>query len=215
MSADFGLDPRRTDPEYHKHGGFPVFEAAEPGPGFGRFLAAMRRAQDLAVSADAEPEVWDEAADRIEALVELLEPHCAAEGVGPANRVPSLPGAGSLLAPPWTVTKFGPDGVELEVTFSRFHVGGNSAVHGGVLPMLFDSMFGMVIHATGRPISRTAFLHVDYRRVTPIDTVLTARGWLREADGRKAFVNAELLDGDGNVLAESNGLMIRLLPGQP
>jgi acyl-CoA thioesterase FadM len=76
-------------------------------------------------------------------------------------------------------------------------------------------MFGMVIHATGRPISRTAFLHVDYRKVTPIDTVLTARGWLREAEGRKAFVNAELLDADGNVLAESNGLMIRLLPGQP
>lgn len=89
--------------------------------------------------------------------------------------MPSLPGAGSLLMPPWTVTKFEADGVELEVTFSRYHVGGNSAVHGGVLPLLFDSMFGMVIHATGRPISRTAFLHVDYRRVTPIDTVLTAR----------------------------------------
>ena len=129
--------------------------------------------------------------------------------------MPSLPGAGSLLMPPWTVTKFEADGVELEVTFSRYHVGGNSAVHGGVLPLLFDSMFGMVIHATGRPISRTAFLHVDYRRVTPIDTVLTARGWLREAEGRKAWVNAELLDADGNVLAESNGLMIRLLPGQP
>ena len=215
MSADFGLDPRRVDPEYDRHGGFPLFEAAEPGPGFERFLTAMRRAQDLAVSTNPEPDTWDEAADRVEDLVKLLEPYVAGEGVGPANRVPTLPGAGSLLMPPWTVTKFEADGVELEVTFSRYHVGGNSAVHGGVLPLLFDSMFGMVIHATGRPISRTAFLHVDYRRVTPIDTVLTARGWLREAEGRKAFVNAELLDADGNVLAESNGLMIRLLPGQP
>lgn len=215
MSSDYGLDPRRVDPEYDRHGGFPVFEAADPGPGFGRFLTAMRAAQDLAVSTNPDPETWNEAADRVEELVKLLDPYRAREGVGPSNRVPSLPGAGSLLMPPWTVTKFEADGIELEVTFSRYHVGGNSAVHGGVLPLLFDSMFGMVIHATGRPISRTAFLHVDYRRVTPIDTVLTARGWLREAEGRKAFVNAELLDADGNVLAESNGLMIRLLPGQP
>ncbi|QZY46793.1 PaaI family thioesterase [Mycolicibacterium austroafricanum] len=213
--TDFGLDPRRVDPEYDRHGGFPVFEAADPGPGFARFLAAMRQAQDLAVSVNPDPDTWDDAADRVEELVKLLDPYRAGEGVGPANRVPSLPGAGSLLMPPWTVTRFEADGVELEVTFSRYHVGGNSAVHGGVLPLLFDSMFGMVIHATGRPISRTAFLHVDYRKVTPIDTVLTARGWLRDTEGRKAFVNAELLDADGNVLAESNGLMIRLLPGQP
>ncbi|ALI24577.1 hypothetical protein XA26_07170 [Mycolicibacterium fortuitum] len=175
----------------------------------------MRRAQDLAVSANPDSDTWDDAADRAEELVKLLGPYEAAEGVGPANRVPSLPGVGSLLMPPFTVSKFEPEGVELKVEFSRFHVGGNYAVHGGVLPLLFDSVFGMVIHAAGRPISRTAFLHVDYRKVTPIDTVLTARGWVREAEGRKAFVNAELRDPDENLLAEANGLMLRLLPGQP
>lgn len=200
---------------FEQHGGFPVFEPADPGPGFARFLTAMRRAQDLAVSADPDSDTWDDAADRAEELVKLLGPYEAAEGVGPANRVPSLPGAGSLLMPPWTMSKFEPEGVELKVEFSRFHVGGNYAVHGGVLPLLFDSVFGMVIHAAGRPISRTAFLHVDYRKVTPINTALTARGWVREAEGRKAFVNAELRDPDENLLAEANGLMIRLLPGQP
>lgn len=213
--SDYGLDPRRADPDYDRHGGFPVFEPAEPGPGFERFLTAMRRSQDLAVSADPDQQTWDRAADLAEQLVDLLAPHDAPEGVGPANRVPSLPGAGSLLMPPYRVTRFEADGVELEVEFSRFSVGGNKAVHGGVLPLLFDSVFGMVIHATGRPISRTAFLHVEYRKVTPIDTVLTARGWVREAEGRKAFVNAELRDPDGSLLAEANGLMIRLLPGQP
>lgn len=220
--SDYGLDPRRVsqpfdpdDPDYDKHGGFPVFEAASPGPGFGRFLAGMRRLQDLAVSTDPDPAAWEDAADKVEALVAELEPFQAAEGVGPAQRVPELPGAGSLLMPPWFVDKFEPDGVELRVTFSRYHVGGNSAVHGGVLPLLFDSVFGMIIHATGRPISRTAFLHVDYRAVTPIDTELYARGWLREAEGRKAFVNADLRDGQGTLLAEAHGLMLRLLPGQP
>ena len=204
-----------TDPDYDRHGGFPVFEPADPGPGFGRFLTSMRRLQDLAVSADPDSQTWDDAAARVEALVALLEPTEAAEGVGPANRVVELPGGGSLLMPPFRVVDFQPEGVELTVQFSRFHVGGNYAVHGGVLPLLFDSVFGMVIHAGGRPISRTGFLHVDYRKVTPIDTKLTARGWIREVDGRKAFVNAELRDPDGNLLAEANGLMIMLLPGQP
>jgi acyl-coenzyme A thioesterase PaaI-like protein len=208
-------DPHLLDPDYDKHGGFPKFEAADPGPGFGRFLAAMRRAQDLAVSADPDKETWEKAADHAEALVDLLGPFDAPEGVGPANRVPSLPGAGSLLMPPYRVTKFDPEAVELTVAFSRYHVGGNYAVHGGVLPLMFDSVFGMVIHATGRPISRTGFLHVDYRKVTPIDTELTVRGWVRSAEGRKSFVNAEMRDPEGNLLAEANGLMIRLLPGQP
>ncbi|MDG5482243.1 PaaI family thioesterase [Mycolicibacterium gadium] len=208
-------DPRLVDPDYDKHGGFPNFQVAEPGPGFGRFLSAMRRAQDFAVSADPDTGTWEQAADRAEELVKLLDPFEAAEGVGPANRVPSLPGSGSLLMPPYRVTKFEADGVELTVQFSRYHVGGNYAVHGGVLPLMFDSMFGMVIHASGRPISRTGFLHVDYRAVTPIDAPLTMRGWVREVEGRKAFVNAELRDRDEKLLAEANGLMIRLLPGQP
>jgi acyl-coenzyme A thioesterase PaaI-like protein len=208
-------DPHLLDPDYDKHGGFPNFEPAEPGPGFARFLTAMRRAQDLAVSAAPDSDTWDRAADAAEELVGLLDEFEAPEGVGPANRVPTLPGAGSLLMAPYRVTKFDAEAVEMTVQFSRYHVGGNYAVHGGVLPLMFDSMFGMVIHATGRPISRTGFLHVDYRKVTPIDMELTVRGWVREAQGRKAFVNAEMRDPEGDVTAEAHGLMIRLLPGQP
>ncbi|BBZ79244.1 thioesterase [Mycolicibacterium anyangense] len=211
MSAD-DIQP---DPDYYKHGGFPKFQPADPGPGFGRFVEAMRRIQDLAVSADADSDTWVTAAERAEELAALLEPFEAAEGVGPASRVPDLPGGGSLLMPPFRLVTMAPEGVEVTVQFSRFHVGGNYAVHGGVLPLMFDSMFGMVIHATGRPISRTAFLHVDYRNVTPIDVALTVRGWLDRVEGRKAFVNAELTAPDGTILAQAHGLMVRLLPGQP
>lgn len=208
-------DPKELDPEYEHHGGFPEYGPASPGPGFGRFVAAMRRLQDLAVSADPGDDVWDDAADRAAALVEVLGTFQAEEGKAPAGRTPDLPGMGSLLLPPWTLTRYAPDGVEMTGYFSRFHVGGNHAVHGGVLPLLFDHMFGMISHAAGRPISRTAFLHVDYRKVTPIDTPLVVRGRVTSTEGRKAFVAAELVDGDDAVLAEANGLMVRLLPGQP
>jgi acyl-coenzyme A thioesterase PaaI-like protein len=215
------FDPTQLDPEYEHHGGFPEYGPASPGPGFGRFVAAMRRLQDLAVSADPgqnSQDVWDDAADRATALVGLLDPFQSDEGEAPAGRTPDLPGMGSLLLPPWTLTRYSPDGVEMTGYFSRFHVGGNHAVHGGVLPLLFDHMFGMISHAAGRPISRTAFLHVDYRKITPIDAPLLARGRVTSTEGRKAFVAAELVDAGGSsdaLLAEANGLMVRLLPGQP
>lgn len=196
-----------------ERGGFPNFQVLDEPPGFGRFVTAMRRAQDLAVSTDM-PD-WDAAADRVEDLIAHLAPHEKPGGTAPAGRVASLPGAGSILMPPWEIRRFGPEEVVAGVAFSRYHVGGNNAVHGGMVAMMFDVMCGIIIHAIGRPISRTAFLHVDYRNITPIDVPLTVRGWASRMEGRKTFVNAELTDGSGTLLAEANGLMVRLLPGQP
>jgi len=206
-------DPHELDPDYDKHGGFPRFQVLDEPAGFGRFVMAMRCAQDLAVSADVAD--WDQAADRAEDLVAFLAPHEVPGGVAPAGRVASLPGAGSILMPPWEIRRFDAEIVEIGVQFSRYHVGGNNAVHGGMVAMMFDVMCGIIIHAIGRPISRTAFLHVDYRNVTPIDVPLTVRGWASKIEGRKTFVNSELTDADGMILAEANGLMVRLLPGQP
>lgn len=204
------------DPDYVKHGGFPSYDIAEPGPGFGKFVAAMRRLQDLSVSTDlGDDDKWEEAAERTEELVKFLDPFQVPEGVAPAGRAPALPGMGSLLMPPWRMTKFNADGVEMRGQFSRFYVGGNMAVHGGVIPLVFDWLCGMVVHAAGRPISRTAFLKVDYRKVTPIDTPLVVRGRVDSTEGRKAFISGELLDTDGKLLAEVHALMLRLLPGQP
>jgi acyl-coenzyme A thioesterase PaaI-like protein len=207
--------PEALDLDYQHHGGFPNYEAAQPGPGFGRFVTAMRRLQDLAVSTDPDDDTWDTAAEQAEGLVKLLDPFQAPEGVAPAGRVPWLPGMGSLLMPPWRFTKFDADGVELRGHFSRYYVGGNMAVHGGVIPLVFDWLCGMVVHASGRPISRTAFLKVDYRRVTPIDTPLIVRGRVTETEGRKAFIAGELVDETDTLLAEVHALMVRLLPGQP
>jgi acyl-coenzyme A thioesterase PaaI-like protein len=203
------------DPDYRKHGGFPDYEVADPPESFVRFVGTMRRLQELAVSANASEDDWDKAADRAEEIVELLAPFEALEGVPPAGRSHKLPGMGSLLMPPWMLTRYRPDGVEMRGQFSRYCVGGNSAVHGGVLPLLFDWLFGMVVHASNRPISRTAFLNVDYRKVTPIDQPLVVRGRVDSTEGRKAFVSGELADADGALLAEGRGLMVRLLPGQP
>ena len=82
-------DPHDLDPDYDRHGGFPRYEPVEEPPGFGRFVEAMRRAQDLAVSAVGAD--WDAAAGSVEELVGFLAPHRSPDGIGPAGRIATLP----------------------------------------------------------------------------------------------------------------------------
>jgi acyl-coenzyme A thioesterase PaaI-like protein len=204
-----------TDTAPEVRGGFPEVKPVDAPPELGRFVAAMRRLQDLTVSTDPESAMWATAAERIEDLCALLQEHQVPEGRAPAGRVIDLPGLGHPLLPPWTVTDFGPDGVTMEGLFTRSHVGGNNAVHGGMIPLLYDWHFGMIVSTAGLSPSRTAYLHVDYRNITPIDEPLTAYGRIAEIDGRKAFVTATMTAADGTLLTEANGLMVRLLPHQP
>jgi len=204
-----------TDTAPEVRGGFPEVKPVDAPPELGRFVAAMRRLQDLTVSTDPESAMWATAAERIEDLCALLQEHQVPEGRAPAGRVIDLPGLGHPLLPPWTVTDFGPDGVTMEGLFTRSHVGGNNAVHGGMIPLLYDWHFGMIVSTAGLSPSRTAYLHVDYRNITPIDEPLTAYSRIAEIDGRKAFVTATMTAADGTLLSEANGLMVRLLPHQP
>ncbi|WP_375540241.1 PaaI family thioesterase [Nocardia sp. XZ_19_385] len=200
---------------YEKHGGFPKVSQAEIGTNFGPFVEAMRTLQDLTVCVDAPDEVFGAALAKANELIDLLEPHRAPELQGPAGRAVKLPGRGSLLLLPWRTVEAGPDGITMAGEFRRFHLGGNGAAHGGVLPLLFDDLLGMIVHYAGRPISRTAYLHVNYRKITPLETPLTVRGRVDRTEGRKTFITAELVDEQGEVLADCEGLMVQLLPWQP
>ncbi len=209
MSEKAGQD------EYEHHGGFPRFTPAEVGPEYGRLLEALRTLQDLAVSTDPSPEVTALVAKQVEELNEQLKPFEVAEGEAPAGRAITLPGRGSLLMLPWTIEKFDAEGVRSRGVFRRFHLGGNGAAHGGTLPLLFDDLFGLIQHAYGRPISRTAYLHINYRKITPLNTELVIEGSVDRVEGRKTFISAELKDTDGNLLADCEALMVQLLQGQP
>jgi hypothetical protein len=61
---------------------------------------------------------------------------------------------------------------------------------------------------------RTAFLHVDYRKIVSIETKLQVDAGVVRVEGRKVFIAGRLLDGVV-VLAEANALLDKLNPGQP
>jgi hypothetical protein len=194
--------------------GFPELKPIAAPPELARFTAAVRRLQDLAVATNPPSSVWTDTTERIERICDELDPFVVSDAQAPAGRAIELPGLGSPLLPPWTIRSSDEGGVTMEGHFSRYHVGGNMAVHGGVIPLFYDWHFGMIVSAAGRPISRTAYLHVEYRAVTPIDVPLISRGHIERIDGRKAFITATMTDLEGTVLSEANGLMIKLLPHQ-
>jgi acyl-coenzyme A thioesterase PaaI-like protein len=209
------MDTAMTDTAPEVRGGFPEVKPVDAPLELGRFVAAMRRLQDLTVSTNPDSATWATAAERMEDLCALLQDHQVPEGRAAAGRVIDLTGLGHPLLPPWTITDSGPDGVTMEGLFTRSHVGGNNAVHGGMIPLFYDWHFGMIVSTAGLSPSRTAYLHVDYRNITPIDEPLTAHDRIADIDGRKAFVTATITAADGTLLTEANGLMVSLLPHQP
>jgi acyl-coenzyme A thioesterase PaaI-like protein len=145
----------------------------------------------------------------------LLLPYETDEWSSPSGRRMDLPNRGSVLGIPAKYKKTGDDRIRGVAQFRRFHLGRNGAVHGGCIAQLFDSLLGYTAFRLTRSLyQRTAFLHVDYRAIVPIETELQVDAGVDRVDGRKMFLTGRLLNGEA-VLAEANALFVKLNPGQP
>ncbi|MCE5289620.1 MAG: PaaI family thioesterase [Nocardiaceae bacterium] len=189
--------------------GFKNLKLTRPTPQFTEFLETLRTVQDLAVAVNAPDEILAEATLQAQALIDMLESHAAPEGTSFAGRAVA-PGRGHLMLPAWRVDTWSADGVRAKGTFRRYHLGGNGAAHGGAIALLFDEMCGMAIFAARKPVARTAYLHVNYRNLTPLDVELTVETRIDRSEGRKRFVVSTLTSPDGTVLADAEALMIEL-----
>ena len=170
--------------------------------------------QDRFTAAQPPPQAAAQAAALLESVATLLEPFAVGERDQIAGRRLDLPGRGQTLVPPFYVDEWDSVSVRGRVTFTRFYLGGNGAAHGGVLPLFFDEVLGRLANVAGRRRSRTAYLHVDYRKITPIGKELRVAARFDREDGRKRFLSGEVADGAA-VLAEAHGLFVELRPGQP
>ena len=200
----------------HPGGGFnPPVPTTSGGPDYGRFVDAVRTLQDHARAADAPDDVITEAADLVEKVTQLLEPYYADEWASPSGRRMDLPNRGNLLAIPLDLHKTEDGRIEGTAMFRRFHLGRNGAAHGGAVAQLFDGLLGYAAFTlSGSRAQRTAFLHVDYRKIALVEKQFQVDAKIDSIEGRKIFVSGRLLDGE-HVLAESHALFVKLLPGQP
>ncbi|MDT0200681.1 PaaI family thioesterase [Nocardioides sp. AE5] len=123
------------------------------------------------------------------------------------------PGRAQALVPSWTMRVEGHE-MHGAVKFGRFHVGENLVAHGGAVCALFDDVLGHFLARTGLPPARTAYLHTNFRSVTPLDVDLVFRAQVDRVEGRKRFLSATLHHGDV-LCADADGLWVELKDGQP
>jgi acyl-coenzyme A thioesterase PaaI-like protein len=173
---------------------------------YGDLLTALRGVQDALVNAEPDRATMHELTGILAIVGDRLRSSASA-GPAPFARQLELPDRGQTLVPPVTIERISADRVEATVRFTPyFHLGGHVA-HGGAVALVFDEMLGLLCSAAGRPWSRTAFLHVDYRSPTPGDVPLDLVVWLHSEDGRKRVMRGEIRHGDV-VCAEAHGLFV-------
>lgn len=121
-------------------------------------------------------------------------------------------GRGQTTAPALIVDKMVYGDFRGRVTFGRYFLGVNGAVHGGAIPLMFDEVLGRTVGRPGQR-ARTAYLNTNFRALTPLETELEVVGWVVRSDGRKHFARAELRHGEV-ICADVDGLFIALRPDQ-
>src|SRR3954451_14759141 len=184
------------------------------GAGYAELITATRAYLDALAAANVGSDDADRLAEQVQRLTAELQQWAADEDDAPIATRLDLPGRGHPLLLPFVADEWTDSAVRGRVVFGRFYLGGNGAAHGGTLPLLFDEVMGRLNSSGGRTVGRTAYLHVNYRHITPIDRELELEATLDRVEGRKRFITGRLRRGD-TLVADAEGLFVELLPGQP
>jgi acyl-coenzyme A thioesterase PaaI-like protein len=198
-------DPHR--PERETWSGRPVPE------GYTDMIDELRELLDRVAGAAPSAEVVRATTKTVAELNAALAEWEVDEPEQLSGRLVAAPGRAQLAAPALHVDEIDDQRMSGRVRFGRHFLGSNGVVHGGAIPYLFDDLLGRLALAGGRSRSRTAYLHVDYRSVAPIDAELRVEAWFDREEGRKRFVRGTLHDGD-RLCADASALFVALRPGQ-
>ncbi len=196
----------------------PWSDAWRPDPelevAFVALIAQLRRLQELAAGSRPTVAAANQAARLVAAAADQLSAYQVDEHDQIAGKQPHLPGRAQTLHPTGALR-------------TRVRRSGAGPRH--LLPVLPGRRRGRPRRGTaagvrrgarpagGRrrpPASRTAYLHVNYRSVTPLDRELQVQAAVDRIEGRKIWITASLRDGS-TLLSDAESLFVTLLPGQP
>ena len=95
-------------------------------------------------------------------------------------------------------------------TFSERHQGPPFIAHGGAIAALLDeAITAAVAQEVGLP-AFTVQLDISYRAPVHLNTEVTIIGQVLTVEGRKVYVQAQVILPDGTVATEAKGLFIRM-----
>jgi acyl-coenzyme A thioesterase PaaI-like protein len=178
---------------------------ADRSDSYAELVETIRRLQDLVACGQPADSRARRARDHLGQAVTLLKEF--REQPGGLNVRGDISGRDDLLVVPVEMVRWNEIMAEGTVQFSPFHHGGGGGVHGGVIALLFDDFIGRL--ANFRQITRTAYMHVNYRAVCPIGRNLVIRGQVVRRERRKMFLSGALTDNDA-LIADCEGLWVVL-----
>jgi acyl-coenzyme A thioesterase PaaI-like protein len=185
------------------------------GVAFEHLHAAQRRFNDLLSGSAPSDELAGRITAQLHAFADELAAHQVREGLRWDGWRGDLPGRGHPLLPPYRIESQTRTTLTARVRFTRFFLGGNGAAHGGAQGLVFDDLLGRCVNNFQPGVARTAYLKVDYRRITPVDVDLHAQVSVDRVEGRKRWCSGTITDDAGAVLCDCEALFLALLPGQP
>lgn len=111
------------------------------------------------------------------------------------------------IAPPLTIVQDRvKGGASSEFFLNALYEGPPGKVHGGVLALVLDQIFGEAAAAGGTP-GMTGTLTLRYRKPTALGA-MSAEAWVDSSAGIKTIVKGWLKDAEGEVTVEAEGLFI-------
>ena len=182
--------------------------------------AAGRRLLDALIASQAPASTLDEAADELDRIATMLEPHAVPSrytGTGGPGvirlRDPAiaahhpLVGAANPMAPPLVAEQHEDGWVTVRGTYDKRAEGLPGLVHGGVLAMGFDLALGVACAAAHQRPAMTGTLTLRYRAPTPLHREVVYRAIAEPRSERTARTHGTL-HVDGLLCVEAEGVWV-------
>ncbi|MFL6107117.1 MAG: PaaI family thioesterase [Marmoricola sp.] len=190
-------------------------EFAEEQAVYGGLTQALRRLNETSLRTTMAHDVILEATRKVDELNDLLGTEMIPGNFGVVVTTSghvrgygnSVVGMRNAIAPPLKIVQDREKGgASSEFFLNALYEGPPGKVHGGVLALVLDQIFGEAAAAGGSP-GMTGTLTLRYRKPTALGAC-SASAWVDSTAGIKTIVKGELRDADGDVTVEAEGLFI-------
>jgi acyl-coenzyme A thioesterase PaaI-like protein len=179
------------------------------------FTDAVRALVDVTIRTEVEPDEIRAAQVEVEAIVERLRKkqidgaygvRFRPDGTRGRNWGNTVMGLRNPIAPPLRIHSDRRGKAWSDFTLGAAYEGPPGLVHGGVVSLLLDQVLGHAVSTSGRP-GMTGTLSIVYRQGTPLGD-LRCEAWVDRREGIKTWGKGRMLNADGEVTAEAEGIFI-------
>lgn len=190
-------------------------EIAREAELFGPFTHAVRELVDVTIRTEVDDDEIRAARAEVEAIVERLRKkqldgaygvRFRPDGKRGRNWGNAVTGLRNAIAPPLDIRSDGAGRAWSDFRLGAAYEGPPGLVHGGVVSLMLDQVLGHAVSTSGRP-GMTGTLTIVYRQGTPLGD-LRCEAWVDRREGIKTWGKGRILNADGDVTAEAEGVFI-------